>query len=236
MRVQGGLKPGDWRHWGEFTTFKQNAAELLRKALRPHQIIYCSPLTDPYQPAETDGAMMPDILREVAANPPRAFIIQTRGPLILRDIPLLLAARARVSFSITTDRDDIRRIFEPHCAPISERWNTVEALENAGIPTAITLAPLLPCDPEELMGRALAATSGPVIADPFHVRAVKRSGATTREPAVAICHKLGYSEWIDPGFQRAILARLAQTASVAGRPFGFGTAGFSLLTGQSPGT
>ena len=41
---------------------------------------------------------------------------------IARDLPLLqlLAARTslRVSFSITTDREDIRRIFEPHCAPI----------------------------------------------------------------------------------------------------------------------
>ena len=54
MGVYGGLKPDDWRHWGEFTTFKTNAAELLRNALRSDQMIYCSPLVDPYQPAEAE--------------------------------------------------------------------------------------------------------------------------------------------------------------------------------------
>ncbi|MGH9656917.1 MAG: radical SAM protein, partial [Bryobacteraceae bacterium] len=27
MRVQGGLQPEDWRRWGQFTTFKSNAAD-----------------------------------------------------------------------------------------------------------------------------------------------------------------------------------------------------------------
>src|SRR5450432_2298641 len=52
LRVQGGLRPEDWRRWGQFTAFKRNAAALLGKQLRPHQRIYCSPLVDPYQPAE----------------------------------------------------------------------------------------------------------------------------------------------------------------------------------------
>ena len=126
MRVQGGLKKDDWLHWGEFTTFKSNAAELLLRSLRPEHVIYCSPLTDPYQPAESLQHLMPEILDAVIASPPRVFVIQTRGPLILRDLPLLTAlsrcTKLRVSFSVTTDRDDVRRIFEPHCAPIEERW------------------------------------------------------------------------------------------------------------------
>ena len=44
MRIYGGLKAADWKNWGRFTTFKNNAPELLRAALRPHQTIYCSPL------------------------------------------------------------------------------------------------------------------------------------------------------------------------------------------------
>ena len=55
MRIYGGLKPEDWQHWGQFTTFKSNAAELLRKSLRPDQIVYCSPPVDPYQPARFVG-------------------------------------------------------------------------------------------------------------------------------------------------------------------------------------
>ena len=34
MGVYGGLKPEDWRRWGQFTTFKANAPELLAKSDR----------------------------------------------------------------------------------------------------------------------------------------------------------------------------------------------------------
>lgn len=98
MRFQGGLRPEDWKHWGHWTTFKTNAAELLRRALRGNQVIYCSPLTDPYQPAEEQQRLMPEILRAVTDSPPKCFVIQTRGPLILRDLDLLKAAGVRVSF------------------------------------------------------------------------------------------------------------------------------------------
>ena len=125
MRVQGGLQPEDWRHWGQFTTFKSNAADLLRRELRDHQRIYCSPLVDPYQPAEERERLMPRILEALIASPPHVFALQTRGPLILRDLGPLRAltqlTRLRVSFSITTNRDEVRRMYEPHCAPIAER-------------------------------------------------------------------------------------------------------------------
>ena len=157
MRLYGGLKPEDWERWGQFTTFKTNAAELLQRELRPGQRIYCSPLVDPYQPAEAAQNLMPAILRALIETPPGVFVLQTRGPLILRDLDLLrdLARRTtlRVSFSITTNREDVRRLFEPLCAPYSERIATIRALCDAGIETYATLAPLLPCDPEQLARR-----------------------------------------------------------------------------------
>src|SRR5713226_3072821 len=84
MRIYGGLQPEDWKRWGQFTTFKSNAPELLRQQLRGHQAIYCSPLVDPYQPVEAGEELMPRILDEAIARPPKVFAIQTRGPLILR--------------------------------------------------------------------------------------------------------------------------------------------------------
>jgi DNA repair photolyase len=230
MRVQAGLQPEDWRHWGERTTFKANAAELLPRALRSEQVIYCSPLTDPYQPAEAEARLMPGILEAVAAHPPKVFVIQTRGPLILRDLELVRRSEARVSFSVTTDRDDVRRIFEPHCAPIAERWETIAKLRAAGIPTAVTLAPILPCDPEALVRQAMEVSDGPVVADPLHVRAVKKSGATTREAAHGICRHHHWEAWLEPSFQQEVLALMAAVATAAGREFGHGPAGFGLLT------
>ena len=233
MRVQAGLKPEDWKHWGHLTTYKSNAAALLAKALRAEQKIYCSPLTDPYQPVEQEVRAMPGLLEAVEERPPAAFVIQTRGPLIVRDIELLRRVAGRTalrgSFSITTDREDVRKIFEPHCAPLEGRWETIRELRAAGIAVTATLAPLLPCDPEKLMARALAETDGAVVADPLHVRAVKRRGATTREAAIRICERHGWEEWVDPEFQEGVLARLGAMAGAAGREFGYGPAGFGLL-------
>lgn len=233
MRVQGGLQKNDWLHWGEFTTFKSNTAELLARSLRPDQVIYCSPLTDPWQPAEAERQLMPGVLEAVIASPPKAFVIQTRGPLILRDLQLLTALKERtslrVNFSVTTDRDNVRRVFEPHCAPIAERWRTIQLLTDAGIETSVALAPILPCDPETLVEQAIACSRGPLVADPFHVRSVKPSGATTRAAAVAICERHGWSDWLEPAFQNETLARMKIRAQASGRSFGHGTSGFGLL-------
>jgi DNA repair photolyase len=229
MRIQAGLRADDWNHWGHHTTFKTNAAQLLRRELRPHQVIYCSPLTDPYQPAEAQQGLMPEILKAVAEAPPKAFVIQTRGPLILRDLELIQAAGARVSFSVTTDREDVRRIFEPHCAPIEDRWGTIAALREAGVPVFAALAPILPCDPERLLARALKETVNSIVADPFHVREVKRSGATTRAPAIAICEKYRWQNWLNAGFQTETLTKMKQQAEQAGRSFGHGPSGFGML-------
>ena len=233
MRVQAGLRAEDWNHWGAHTTFKTNAAELAARGLRSDQVVYCSPLTDPYQPVESEARVMPALLEAVAAHPPRVFVIQTRGTLILRDLDLLRRAAARttirVSFSITTDRDDVRRIFEPHCAPIEERWRAVETLQDAGVETSVAIAPILPCDAEGLIARAAELSRGPIIADPFHVRAVKRSGATTRTAAVLICEHHGWNDWLDPVFQRGILDTMSHAAKAAGREFGYGPPGFGLL-------
>ncbi len=237
MRIYGGLKPDDWNHWGRFSTFKRNAPGLLRRALRPDQTIYCSPLVDPYQPAEETECMMPRLLDEMIERPPRVLAIQTRGPLILRDLARLkrLAERAtlRVSFSITTDHDRVRRLYEPHCAPISERLETVRRLRAAGIAVYATLAPLLPCEPEALIGMALDATDRDIIGDPFHVRAVKKCGATTRDAGVRVSRAQGFTEWHDPAFQTAVVERMRHSAAAAGRRFATGTAAFGWLAEAS---
>jgi DNA repair photolyase len=167
------------------------------------------------------------------ARPPLVYCLQPRGPLILRDLVRLqrLAERTRlrVSFSITTDDDGIRRLYEPHCASIAERLDTVRRLRAAGIAVYCTLAPLLPCDPEALMGLALAATDRDIIGDPLHVRAVKKRGATTREAGIRISQAQGCMEWHDPDFQASVLERMRQRAAAEGRRFGSGVAGFAWL-------
>ena len=225
MRVQGGLRMEDWRHWGHHTTFKANAAELLRRELRPEHVIYCSPLTDPYQPAEGERRLMPAVLAAVAANPPKVFVLQTRGPLILRDLALLQAIpRLRISFSVTTDDEAVRQRFEPHCAPIAERLQVIRTLQAAGLRVHATLAPLLPCDAGRLAAMALEATDEDVIGDPLHVRSEKPHGATTREAGLRLMERY-------PDFDVAAALGTIEHAIVrAGRRFGTGPDAFGWLT------
>lgn len=239
MGIYGGLKPPEWQRWGQFTTFKSNAPDLLRKQLRKDQMIYCSPLVDPYQPAEERRQAMRPILAAIAERPPALFVIQTRGPLILRDLDLLRTlarhTTVRVSFSLTTDREDVRRWFEPHCAPLEERLRAIERLREEGIEVFATLAPLLPSNIERLVEAALQATTQDIIGDPLHIREHKRHGATTRQAAFGIAGVRGFREWLDPDFQVRLTARIAELVERAGRRFAAGPEGFSWLAALPAG-
>jgi DNA repair photolyase len=233
MGIYGGLQPEDWNRWGQFTTFKTNAAELIAKRPAVGQVIYCSPLVDPYQPAEQLHPLMPGILMALLRHPPRVFVIQTRGPLILRDVTLLqqLAAvtRLRISFSVTTDRDEVRRRYEPRCESNAQRLDTIRALREAGLETYATLAPLLPCDPERLVEMALAASRRKLIGDPLHVRQAKPRGATTRAAAFKIARRYSDERWFSTEFQRDLLQRIGDMTAKAGYEFASGPAGFGWL-------
>lgn len=234
MRVQGGLQPEDWRRWGQFTTIKSNTPQLLVRTLRRGQSIYCSPLVDPYQPAEAEAALMPAILDAVIAHPPEVFAIQTRGPLIVRDLSRLTElnrrTRLRVSFSLTTDREEVRARYEPHCASIAGRLHAMDTLRESGIRVFATLSPILPCDPEALAALALAHTGEDIIGDPLHVRAVKPRGATTRDAALRIAERHDEQCWFDSQFQAAAVERIGSAVLHAGRRFATGTEGFSWLS------
>jgi DNA repair photolyase len=234
MGIYGGLRPHDVTHWGQSTTFKSNAAQLLSRALKPDQIIYCSPLVDPFQPAESDLGVIREVLEAVALRPPSIFVLQTRSARVLAYLEALklIASRTqlRVSFSITTDDDAIRRAYEPHCDPVERRFETVRELIASNVDTFATLAPLLPCDPDRLLDRAIELTRNPIICDPFHTRAGKPRGATTRPAAALISESLGLSHWHDPEFQRFTVERMSSRAAAANRRFATGVAGFRFLT------
>jgi DNA repair photolyase len=73
------------------------------------------------------------------------FTIQTKSPLVLRDIEILKrAADAEVGFTITTADEKIRRIFEPGAPPLKKRVGALEELHSAGIRTFAMIAPVLP--------------------------------------------------------------------------------------------
>jgi len=94
----------------------------------------------------------------------------------------------------------------------------------------VTLAPLLPCDPDHLMDRALHVTEKPILCDPLHTRATKPRGATTRETAMRISERLGLEHWHDPEFQHFTVGANAGAGESGGASFCDRSGGVSILT------
>jgi len=140
-RVTGHKEP-----WGEFIDVKVNAAELLRVEItkKKKATVWVSGVCDPYQPLEAKYKLTRQCLEILAENdwPVR---IQTRSPLVLRDMDILKGdADFEVGFSIPTADDAIRALFEPHAPPIGERIAALDTLHRAGIRTYAMIAPMLP--------------------------------------------------------------------------------------------
>jgi DNA repair photolyase len=147
-RFTGHLEP-----WGEFVDVKVNAPEVLRRQLRRARkgSILIGTVTDPYQPAEkhyriTHGCLEALLERQFCVN------ILTRSSLVARDIYLFKRFYdISVGLSITTDREDVRRIFEPNSPSIQSRIKALKMLHDEGVTTYAFIGPILPLDPERLL-------------------------------------------------------------------------------------
>ena len=182
-------------NWGNWVEAKVNAVALLRKAnLRGAKLIMSS-VTDPYQPLERRLGLTRAILEELVRQQPD-FVVQTRGPLVTRDINLLRQfERVQVNMTVTTDDDRIRRLFEPCCASIERRLNAITEVAKAGIPARVVLGPLLPVTDPAAFARRLAATGCDIaFSKYFHVGPVRDFASNTRPQALALAKRLRWTE------------------------------------------
>ena len=130
---------------------KVNAPEVLRRELAAKrwkgEHIAMGTNTDPYQRAEGRYRLMRGIL-DALADHRNPFSILTKGTLILRDLDLLVRAveHAPVSaaFSIGTLDESVWRETEPGTPHPKARIDAVRMLTEAGIPTGVLMAPILP--------------------------------------------------------------------------------------------
>jgi len=91
--------------------------------------------------------------------------IITKGVLVLRDLDVLRRlhqeASVRVYFSIPFSEDEVARKVEPHAPSSRKRFEAMATLANAGIPTGISLSPIIPGlndeDVPDLLARAKQA-------------------------------------------------------------------------------
>jgi len=130
---------------------KRHAAALLREAfLKPSwrgELVVFSGVTDCYQPVEATLGLTRACL-EVCAEFRNPVGIITKGVLIVRDLDLLrrlhAEAAVRVYFSIPFADDAMARKVEPQAPSIAKRLEALKAIAAAGIPTGVSLAPVIP--------------------------------------------------------------------------------------------
>jgi DNA repair photolyase len=132
--------------WGQFVDVKLNAPELLNREITRKKTgrVWISGVCDPYQPLEAKYKLTRQCLEILAGNN-WPVTVQTRSPLVLRDLDVLQkGVNFEVGLSITTADDDIRKLFEPNAPPIKERVRALDELHRLGIRTYAMIAPILP--------------------------------------------------------------------------------------------
>lgn len=131
--------------------YKADAAVILRRELSAPSY-RCQPIalgvnTDAYQPSERKLKITRAIL-EVLSETQHPVILITKSALIERDIdilaPMAKKGLAGAAVSITTLDRKLARLMEPRAAAPQRRIDAIRALSAAGIPTAVSVAPIIP--------------------------------------------------------------------------------------------
>ena len=145
---------------------KPDAPELLERELSARnytpRIIAIGTNTDPYQPIERRYQVMRRIL-EVLERAGHPVGIVTKSNLVVRDIDILarMAKRnlVRVGISVTTMDAKLARVMEPRAPTPPRRLDALKALAEAGVPTTVMVAPVIPAINDAEIERILDAAA-----------------------------------------------------------------------------
>src|SRR5687768_2584656 len=130
---------------------KPDAAKILREEVaKPGYVVRSMAIgtnTDPYQPIEAKWRITRSVL-EVLAETKHPVTITTKSDRVLRDLDILapMAAEglAHVALSVTSLVPAISRTLEPRAPSGRKRLAAVKALSEAGVPTLVAIAPVIP--------------------------------------------------------------------------------------------
>jgi len=145
---------------------KPDAPRLLEKELAAQdyepRMIAIGTNTDPYQPIEREQKIMRGIL-EVLERAGHPVGIVTKSALVTRDIDILqrMAGRnlAKVAISVTTLDPKLARAMEPRASTPPKRLEALQQLSQAGIPTTVMVAPVIPALNDSEIERILDAAA-----------------------------------------------------------------------------
>lgn len=199
--------------WGTWVDIKQEASAIFLKELTKAQskgpvTIFMSSSTDPYQPIEYKEQVTRSLLEAMCINPPDFLLLQTRSPLVTRDIDLLksLGNKVRVSITIETDLDEIRKHFSPSAPPIAARLRALSELSEAGIPNQTAIAPVLPSSPA--FPEILQKITDRVTIDDYFMGDGSSGKRTNQLGIKSLYDKIEEKQWYDPSAYQVIVERM----------------------------
>ena len=137
-------------HDFEDIAIKENAIELLENTLKRKRkkcMISTGSMTDPYMPLELKIESTRKSLQLIHKYGFGVSMI-TKSNRILRDIDLLQKINEKtkcvVQMTLTTVDEALCRKIEPNVSTTKERFEVLLQMRDAGIPTVVWLAPILP--------------------------------------------------------------------------------------------
>jgi DNA repair photolyase len=116
---------------------------------------------------------------------------------VTRDLDLLLRLkdRVRISMTVETDMESVRKAFTPSAPPIAARLSALRKLTEAGLRTQAAVSPVLPSSPQ--FAGTIAAATRRVCVDDFFM-GDGSSGRRTEQLGIrTLFEKTGYTEWYD---------------------------------------
>lgn len=190
---------GHSEEWGTFVDIKVNAPEVLAKQvkrIRNGQVLLSS-VTDPYQPIESKYGLTRQCL-EILLRHSFSVDILTKSSLVLRDIDRIKEfEQIEVGLTITTDDDEVRKIFEPNVPPIAARLDTLKKLFDQGVRTYAFIGPVLPMNPERL-AKMIRPYAHRILIDRMNYVSKTRK----------IFTQMGFTRWLEDAFVDDIMMRL----------------------------
>ncbi|MBX3468589.1 MAG: radical SAM protein [Planctomycetes bacterium] len=160
--------------------------------------IYMSSSTDPYLPQEAALGVTRGVLEAMLERPPDVLVVQTRAPLVTRDLDLLvdLSRRCDLWLSMTVETD-LARVpgLPPHATPIAGRLDALAAFRRAGVRTQAAVSPLLPIGDLAAFAARLDAVCDRVVVDHYLVGDGSQGLRTRRTPFVDLLLAAGHARW-----------------------------------------
>lgn len=216
--VQHGAHLTRGRPWGSFVEVRLNAADSYRANVERERRwarrnrgrfgVFLSSATEPFLPQEFRHRVTKRLLEAMFGEPPDRLVLQTHSHRATEYLEIYRELRGRcdlrVHLSIETDMERFPGL-PPHASSIDRRFEAALTLKSAGIPTVITVSPLLPIRDPESFFRRVARCADAVVIDHFIRGDGSADGSRTRRTGLPGAMAAVSAESVDLAYRERIV-------------------------------